>query len=90
MAPSAHLQKAMAMAGASASRIKMADADTARPLRLRPGERPYPMPYPVPDQSPTFPEELPPSGPLLAPHRATIHRAPPQRAGQPCRRRRPS
>jgi hypothetical protein len=32
------------------------------------------MPYPVPDQSPTFPDELPSTGPLLAPHRATIHR----------------
>src|SRR5215217_5654599 len=32
------------------------------------------MPYPVPDQSPTFPDELPSPGPLLAPHRATIHR----------------
>src|SRR5215204_2630264 len=32
------------------------------------------MPYPVPDQSPTFPDELSPPGPLLAPHRATIHR----------------
>jgi hypothetical protein len=31
------------------------------------------MPYPVPDQSPTFPDELPSTGPLLAPHRATIH-----------------
>jgi hypothetical protein len=42
--------------------------------RLRPGEQSYPMPYPVPDQSPTFPDVLPPTGPLLAPHRATIHR----------------
>jgi hypothetical protein len=32
------------------------------------------MSYPVPDQSPTFPDELPSTRPLLAPHRATIHR----------------
>src|SRR5215210_7573138 len=35
---------------------------------------PYPIPYPVPEKCPTFSRELPPAGPLLAPHRATIHR----------------